>query len=289
MEYIYKGIDTSKWQSSKVDYFAAKKAGYDFVILRVGCSSTKDSCFEKDYAAAVAAGMKVGVYYYTYSTTVAEANNDANRVLNWLNNRHLDLPVAYDVEDAKQKSSSRKTVNSEMYNKFSSVVKSNGYDCMLYTGENFFNNYFNKVMITDKLWIAKYSSKEPNVGKDIYMWQYTSDAFSNDFYKNKLDRNYMYCTQQIITPTVKEKNPYQVPTRTLKKTSPIMQGEDVKWLQWELIQAGCLSEKNSKGTSNIDGKFGNDTKTALLKYQKLHKLTQDGKCGSKTRAAMQND
>jgi len=37
-----KGIDTSKWQASKVDFAKAKKSGYSFVILRVGCGNAKD-------------------------------------------------------------------------------------------------------------------------------------------------------------------------------------------------------------------------------------------------------
>ena len=54
------GIDTSKWQSSKVDYAKAKQAGIEFVFLRIGYNKTKDKCFERDYAAAIAAGLKVG-------------------------------------------------------------------------------------------------------------------------------------------------------------------------------------------------------------------------------------
>lgn len=187
-----KGIDTSKWQNSKVDYAKAKQAGYSFVMLRVGHSNTKDVCFEKDYASAIAAGLKVGVYYYSYSMTVEQAKADATRVLGWLNNRHLDMPVVYDLEDATQKSTSRKTVNADMYNAFADVIKKSGYDTMLYTGEHFFNNYIDKSKITDKLWIARYSDTAPSVGRDIAMWQYTSSAISTDFYTEKLDRNYWY-------------------------------------------------------------------------------------------------
>lgn len=86
------GIDISKYQSGKVDFVKLKEMGYSFVFIRVGCNKTKDSCFEKDYASAKAAGLKVGAYFATYSTDNEGAVADATRVLGWLNNRHLDFP-----------------------------------------------------------------------------------------------------------------------------------------------------------------------------------------------------
>lgn len=71
-------------------------------------------------------------------------------------------------------------------------------------------------------------------------------------------------------------NPYPVPTRILYRKTPMMFGNDVMWLQTELrIKA--------------DGFYGNDTKKAVLDYQKAHGLTQDGKVGPATRNCMLND
>ena len=50
-----------------------------------------------------------------------------------------------------------------------------------------------------------------------------------------------------------------------------------KWLQNRLIKLGY-----SVGKSGADGYFGKNTKNALTKYQKEHKLTADGICGVKT-------
>lgn len=71
-------------------------------------------------------------------------------------------------------------------------------------------------------------------------------------------------------------NPYPVPTRVLYRRTPMMRGNDVKWLQHELGIA-------------VDGIFGNDTKVAVLAYQSRHGLVQDGKVGPATRYAMLND
>lgn len=282
------GIDVSKYQSGKVDYVKLKEAGASFVFIRVGCNKTKDSYFEKDYAAATAAGLKVGAYFATYSTDSTGAIADATRVLGWLSDRHLDFPVAYDVEVGKQKDTSRKTANSNMYNAFANKIEASGvYDAILYTGEYFFKSYFNGLLIADDLWIAKYSTKEPVVGWTISIWQYTSDYVDAPYYKGKLDRNYLLVDKFQGSRTPEEivsNNPYPVPTRVLKRTYPVMQkGNDVKWLQWELWHAGYLSK------GDIDGKFGNGTLAAVKAYQTAHGLLVDGKVGSATRYEMQHD
>lgn len=52
-------------------------------------------------------------------------------------------------------------------------------------------------------------------------------------------------------------------------------GEDVKELQEFLVKNGYL-----KG--NVDGKFGPNTKAAVIKFQKEKGLTPDGECGPTT-------
>lgn len=290
---ILKGIDVSKHQGKNFDFVGAKNAGYVFAILRIGCGKTKDIYFEENYVSAINAGLKVAVYHYTYSTTGEQGVQDATRVLGWLNNRPV-FAVAYDIEDAKQKSANRKTANATMYNAFANKVKSKGYDTMLYTGEYFFNHYFDKNLITDPLWIAKYSSTKPNVGKQVNIWQYTSDAFPNDFYTKKLDRNYLLNDVWGISDSKENKeevatNPYAEPTRTIKRTYPTMKGNDVRWCQWELVQSGFLPALNKNGKSNIDGSFGKISQEATIAYQRAYDLRDDGKIGPATRYSMKND
>lgn len=280
---MHKGIDTSRWQGSKVDYAAAKKAGYEFVILRIGAGKNKDATFEKDFEAAKKAGLKVGVYLYTYADSVPGATLDATRVLGWLNNRHLDLPVFYDMEDKTQKGIDRRGLNAAMICEFTATVRKGGYGCMLYTGEYFFNHYIDTSFVDCGLWIAKYSNNKPYVGRDIALWQYTSDAIPGDFYSGKLDRSYCYVDAWFGTTTAAQiaedegVNPYPIPTRVLKKTIPCMKGNDVRWLQYEL-------------DIDIDGVFGPKTQKAVISFQQHHhdKLVVDGKVGEATRYMLIN-
>lgn len=75
--------------------------------------------------------------------------------------------------------------------------------------------------------------------------------------------------------TYKGTNPYTTPTIDLKKGST---GQNVKWLQWELIEAGY--------DVLIDGDFGDKTLAALKSFQQSSKLVVDGICGPITRKAL---
>ena len=91
-----------------------------------------------------------------------------------------------------------------------------------------------------------------------------------------------YCTYVGGGVTVsKPVNPYTEPTRTIKRTSPTQKGEDVKWVQWNLVQAGY--------DIDIDGSFGPASDRALLAYQAQHELVVDGKCGPATRKSMKEN
>ena len=72
-------------------------------------------------------------------------------------------------------------------------------------------------------------------------------------------------------------NPYPEPTRALKKGCS---GSDVKWMQYELIEAGYL-----RG-NELDGDFGVITLGGLLAFQMESCLEVDGVCGEITRAEL---
>lgn len=93
-----------------------------------------------------------------------------------------------------------------------------------------------------------------------------------------------YCTYvgTACAVVVRANNPYPVPTQTIKYVKGnTMKGDDVKWVQWELREAGYDIE--------IDGSFGPASDKALRAYQAQHGLVVDGKCGPATRACMQAD
>ena len=68
--------------------------------------------------------------------------------------------------------------------------------------------------------------------------------------------------------------------RTLKLTSPMMQGEDVRQVQEALLKAGLSVGEGA------DGIFGNATDAAVKQFQKSKGLTVDGAVGTQTLQAL---
>lgn len=67
--------------------------------------------------------------------------------------------------------------------------------------------------------------------------------------------------------------------RLLKYTTPLMRGDDVRWLQSALNAAG-----HSSGAA--DGIFGSKTRSAVMAFQRAGKLAVDGIAGRNTVAAL---
>ena len=98
------GIDVSVYQQD-IDWQQVKDAGVDFVFIRVGGRGYgqegklyADSKAQVNYEGAKAAGLKIGVYFFSQAVSVEEALEEAQFVLELTENWALDLPVVYDWE-----------------------------------------------------------------------------------------------------------------------------------------------------------------------------------------------
>ncbi len=78
------------------------------------------------------------------------------------------------------------------------------------------------------------------------------------------------------TVTETKDNPYKKPTRNIRIWCT---GNDVKWVQYALNREGY-------NCGNVDGIFGNGTKSAVINFQKAKKLDVDGIVGPKTRESL---
>ena len=84
---IRHGVDVSKWQGD-IDWNKVKAAGYDFAIIRLGYRGYSeagglevDAKFYQNLQAAQAAGLDVGVYFFSQAINETEALEEANFVL----------------------------------------------------------------------------------------------------------------------------------------------------------------------------------------------------------------
>lgn len=188
-----KGIDVSRHQGS-IDWAKVKQDGIEFAILRIGYGGSapvKDEQFENNYNGATANGIPVGIYLYSYADTEDEAKLEANSVLNWLNGRHLDLPIYFDIEDKKQLNISKEARNN-LCKIFCDIIESAGYWAGIYSNKDWAVNKIDGKELGKRYtyWIAQYNSKCTYDG-EYAIWQYSSSGKVNGISGN-VDMNYMY-------------------------------------------------------------------------------------------------
>lgn len=284
------GIDVSSYQGT-IDWKKVKEAGVEFAILKVIKKDlAADKQFERNWAGCELNGVTIqGVYNYSYATTVEDAVKAARAVLKTLAGRKT--MVWLDVEDSCQKGLGAKLI--DIINAYGAVIEEAGLKFGVYTGLSFYNTYIKKYGgVKWSLWIARYGSNngtmqtkyQPQVDNMIG-WQFTSCG-SVPGISGNVDLNVWYAEleEQEVSETPESSNPYPEPTRLLYRKTIMQRGDDVRWLQYELIRHGCLAEPNKKGKSNIDGALGNDTATAIGVFQGKVGITVDKKCGPVTRA-----
>ena len=174
----YKGIDVSKYQGD-INFNKVKNDGIEFVIIRIGYGmyeSQKDPKFERNYEGFRDVGIPIGVYLYSYAKNVNEAKKEALVTLKWLNNRKLNLPVYYDIED-KSQINLGKNVLTNMCEAFCDTIEKSGYSSGIYTNKYFFTTYLDYKKLEEKytIWVAQYNDTNTYRGK-YDMWQYTSSG-----------------------------------------------------------------------------------------------------------------
>ncbi len=178
------GIDVSKWNED-IDWEQVRNAGIEFVMIRIGNSKlnsgeiTLDPRYEEYIEGAQAAGLKVGVYYYSQAVTVEEALKEAQFCIENLAGRDITFPVVFDTE--RYDGSSRadvieKDLRTDIAVAFLNRIKDAGYIPAVYMNTSWSLTAVDLERLTEyDLWYAYY-------GEELYwpyrftMWQYTDKA-----------------------------------------------------------------------------------------------------------------
>lgn len=287
-----RGVDVSSYQGT-IDWKKAKADGVKFAVIKIIRKDlTADKKFEENWKGCTDAGVDIlGVYNYSYATSVAKAKTDAAKVVATLKGRKTC--VWMDVEDSCQKNLGKTLI--DIINAYAKVITDAGLDFGVYTGYSFYNTYIKPYgALPYKLWIARYGTNngsfvESNRPKfdNVVAWQFTSKAHVAGI-SGDCDMNLYW--GKVESPAAAPVNTYKEPLLTMKVGS---KGDGVKWVQWHLVRLGYLAEKTAKGNSNIDGVFGTGTEAAVKAFQKKAfpnaPKEWDGKVGSKTRAAMKGE
>ena len=206
------GIDVSFWQED-IDFNKVRESGIDFVIIRAGGATDNpaenhpyvdprrqgvDSCFEKNYANAKAAGLDVGVYWYSFAETVEQAKREAESCLKAIKGKQFEYPVFFDLENDYQFA---KGVDfcSAITDTFCGTLRDNGYYTGFYMSTSYAEKYLNDdVKNKYDYWLAQWSGEVAYSGT-YQMRQYSSTGRVNGVRGDvDLDRSYVDYPMYIV-------------------------------------------------------------------------------------------
>ena len=190
-----KGIDVSVWQGN-INWNKVKADGIEFAIIRSGWGwfgdGEKDRYFDQNIKNAKNAGVKVGVYHYSYASSIENARQEAKYCLDIVkaSGVSLDLPIYFDIEDKSIGNNYDKKTRTNMCIAFCSEIENAGYWAGVYSNLNWFNNYLDKHELFKRytIWFAQYNDTRE---MDCDIWQYTSSGRVNGISGN-VDMNIMY-------------------------------------------------------------------------------------------------
>lgn len=179
------GIDISEFQG-EIDWAQVKEAGIDFAIIRVGYRSygggivNLDQNFTANIEGALAAGVEVGVYFFSQAENTDEAIEEADTVLDAISGYNITYPVVFDWELIYDDHARTDKVTVETLADcciaFCERVKSAGYVPMIYQNTNAATHKLDLPRVKDyDFWLAEYS-KAPSFYYKYDMWQYSSDG-----------------------------------------------------------------------------------------------------------------
>ena len=262
-------IDVSYCQTG-VDYNKVKNSGIDAVIIRAGFgkeSYQKDSEFETHYRNAKKAGLAVGVYWYSYAYSVAEAKQEAKVCLACIKDKTLELPVYYDLEESGQTRLGMSALTNIAI-AFCEAIKSGGYRAGVYSNLNWLNNYIDYERLRNKysIWLAQWSSS-PSKSCDI--WQNADNGRISGISGN-VD------TDVIINKNI-IKSKSEVKEEMIKYGSNNLATLAFKKQLITLYNMGIIKTK----VDNTAG-FGNGTLKAVKEAQKAGNITANGVVNEKT-------
>lgn len=137
----HRGVDVSRFQGN-IDWKRVANDNVEFAIVRLGLRGygTGEIKLDANYVAnisgALAAGLDVGVYFYSQAITEEEAREEAEFVIENLKGYDINLPVIMDIEyvDGDNGRANNLTVEerTRIANVFCETISAAGYEPMIY-------------------------------------------------------------------------------------------------------------------------------------------------------------
>ena len=175
---------TSPFYQGEIDWQAVADSGVEFAMIRVGYRGYSqgtlqmDERFQENMDGALAAGLDVGVYFFSQATSVLEAEEEADFVLSAVRGYPIKYPVVVfdwefiDGAEARTNGMDGDTVT-QCAAAFCDLISVAGYTPMVY-----FNQELGYLFISWTSWTPPSSGWRSTIPKpdffyDFEMWQYT--------------------------------------------------------------------------------------------------------------------
>ena len=175
------GIDVSE-HNGVLDWAAIKRAGIKFAIIRDGYGvSHVDNQFKANMAGAIAQGLMIGVYHFSYALDAAGAKKEAAFCLKLLEpyKDKIALPVYFDFEydTVDYAAKCGVTLGKSAFNShavaFCEAVTAAGYAPGVYYNKDYYNRMVDLNSVGGySQWYAQYASAPSVTSYDL--WQYSS-------------------------------------------------------------------------------------------------------------------
>ena len=178
------GVDVSSHQQD-IDWELVAANGVEFAMIRVGYRGytegeiQPDDYFTQNIEGALAAGLDVGVYFFSQALDEKEAIDEANFVLESIKDYPLSYPVIFDWEDI-QADARTDGMDSIQLTKnalaFCGVIEKAGYRAGVYFNQRFGYEEFDLESLQDYVfWLAEYN-ETPSFSYHFQLWQYCNDG-----------------------------------------------------------------------------------------------------------------
>lgn len=174
------GIDVSK-HNGNINWTEVRNSGVSYVIIRCGYrgSSTgaliEDPKFRANIQGATAAGLKVGIYFFTQAVNQIEAVEEASMTVALIKNYKISYPVFLDVEASGGRADGLDTATrTQIVNAYCQTIANSGYTAGVYANKTWLNSKLNVGALGSyKIWLAQYAAA-PTYNGRYDMWQYSS-------------------------------------------------------------------------------------------------------------------
>lgn len=259
-------IDVSTWNGN-IDWNKVYKSRVKYAMIRssfgIENPNQVDNKFVRNITNAQRAGVKCGVYHYSYAQSVAEAQKEAEFCLKTIKNYKIDLPVAFDIEDSSQTHLGKDTLTSIVI-AFCDRIKSAGYRPMLYCNPNWLCNYLHKDKLINKydIWLANWGVSAPSYNCAI--WQYSENG-SVPGISGSVDMNWIFkdytstkpaTTKPVVKPSNVKKTDYSVKV-TAQAGLNVRKGAGTNYNIITALKCGTVvSVSKVSGNWGYVGKYG---------------------------------